>query len=43
MYKKFWSEKLKVRDFSEDSGTDGRITWKCILGKQGRKVWTGFI
>jgi hypothetical protein len=35
--------KLKVRDHSEDPGVVGRIILEWILGKYGRKVWTGFI
>jgi hypothetical protein len=36
-------ENLKGRDYSEDLGIDGRIILECILGKEGRKVWTGYI
>jgi len=36
MLTKFWSEGLKRRDHYEDL-----LEW--ILGKQGRKVWTGCI
>jgi len=27
----------------EDLGVDGRVILKLILGKQGGKLWTGFI
>jgi len=27
----------------EDLGVDGRIALKCVLNKQYRKVWSGFI
>jgi hypothetical protein len=37
------SENLKGRDNSEDLGTDGKIIVEWILGKQGGKVWTGFV
>jgi hypothetical protein len=40
---KFLSENPKGRDHSEDLGVDGRSILKCILGKVGGKVWTGFI
>jgi hypothetical protein len=36
-------ENLKVRDHTEDLGTDGRIISEWILGKEGVKVWTGFL
>jgi len=38
----FWSENLKGRDDSEDLGVDGMI-FERMLGKQGGKLWTGFI
>jgi hypothetical protein len=31
------------RDNSEDVGVDGRIILEWILGKQGGKLWTGYI
>jgi hypothetical protein len=34
---------IKGRDFSEDLEVDERIILEWILGKQGGKVWTGFI
>jgi hypothetical protein len=37
------SRSLKGRYHSEDLDIDGRIILKCVLGKQGGKVWTGFI
>jgi hypothetical protein len=36
-------ENLKERDLLEDLGIDGRIILNWILGKQGKRVWTGFI
>jgi hypothetical protein len=36
-------EDLKERDHLEDVGVDRRIILEWILGKQGGKVWTGFI
>jgi hypothetical protein len=33
MQKKFWSDKVKARDFFEDLGIDGRIILKCTLKK----------
>jgi hypothetical protein len=39
---RFWSENLKGRNNVVDLGIDGRIILKLILGKDGRKVWTGF-
>jgi len=37
MHTKFWSEN------SQDTGPDGKIILEWILGKQGEKLWTGFI
>jgi len=36
----FWFEN-KGRDHSEDLGVEGKIILEWILGRQGRKVWTG--
>jgi hypothetical protein len=36
-------ENLKGRDRLEDLGIDGKIMLECILGKQGGRMWTGFI
>jgi len=36
-------ENLKGRDHLEDLGIDERIITEWILGKQGKKLWTGFI
>jgi hypothetical protein len=36
-------KKREERDHSEDLGTDGKVILDWILGKQGGKVWTGFI
>jgi len=33
MLTKFWSENLKVRDYMDDLGIDGRIILEWILGK----------
>jgi hypothetical protein len=38
-----WLENQNERDYLEDLGVDGVIVLDCILGKQGGKVWTGFI
>jgi hypothetical protein len=40
MHTKFW---LEGGDHSEDLGIDERILLKCILGKQGLRVWIGLI
>jgi hypothetical protein len=34
---------MKGRDHSENIGVDVRIILEWILGKQGEKVWTGYI
>jgi hypothetical protein len=36
-------ENLKGRDHLEDLGADGRITFDWNLGKEGVKMWIGFI
>jgi hypothetical protein len=36
-------ENLKGRDHLEGVCIDGRVILKYILGKLGRKVWTGLI
>jgi hypothetical protein len=38
-----WSENRKGRDHSGDLGVDRKTILEWILGKQGRKVWTGCI
>jgi hypothetical protein len=43
MHIKFRLVNLKERDHSEDLGVDGKIILECIIGKQGGKVWSGFI
>jgi hypothetical protein len=43
MYTVFWLENLKERDYSEDLGVDDNIILERIIGKQGGKLWTGFI
>jgi len=40
---KFWSEKLRWRDHSEELGVDGSVLLEWILGKQYEKTWTGVI
>jgi hypothetical protein len=42
MHTKFWSENLKLRDKSADTGVRGNIILKRILGKLSGKLWTGF-
>jgi hypothetical protein len=39
----FWVEYLKVSDYSEDLGVEGRIILERILGKWGGKMWTEYI
>jgi len=39
----FWLESLQGRHHWKDLGVDGKIILEYILGKQGRKAWTGFI
>jgi hypothetical protein len=43
IYTKFWSGNLKGRHYSVDVGADEEIILEWILGKQSRKMWTGFI
>jgi hypothetical protein len=31
------------REHSDDLGEDGKILLEYILGKQGERVWSGFI
>jgi hypothetical protein len=40
---KILAEKHEKRDHLEYQGVDGRKKSKCILGKQGWRVWIGFI
>jgi hypothetical protein len=35
--------KPEGKSHSEELSVDRKITLECILGKQGEKVWTGFI
>jgi hypothetical protein len=39
----FWSEELKGLSHSEDLGINGKIIRELILGKEGAKMWIGFI
>jgi hypothetical protein len=39
----FLLESLKKKDNSVDQDVDERIILKCILGKLGKSVWTGYI
>jgi len=43
MRKISWFENLEGREPSEDLGVDRKIILEWITGKQGGKVWTGFI
>jgi hypothetical protein len=43
MHTKILSENPNGRDNPEDTGIDGKIILKRILGKQSGKVWTKFI
>jgi hypothetical protein len=43
MCTKFWSENIKGIEHLEGTGKDGNITSEFILGKQGEKLWNGFI
>jgi hypothetical protein len=36
-------ENLKRRDHLKDLGVDGRTILDWILGKEGGKLWTGFV
>jgi glutathione synthase/RimK-type ligase-like ATP-grasp enzyme len=38
MHTKFWLESLNIRDLLEDTGFEGRIILKWILGKWGERV-----
>jgi len=38
-----WLGNLRERVHSENTGIDGKIILEWILGKQGVKVWTGFV
>jgi hypothetical protein len=43
---KFWLENLKERDHLEDQVYEQVVVYiilKCILEKQGGKLWAGFI
>jgi hypothetical protein len=43
VYAKLWSENLKGRDKPVKVRIGGRIILEWILGKQGGKMWTGFV
>jgi hypothetical protein len=43
MHTKCWSENLKELNHSKDIGVGERIILEWILGKEGGKMWTGFI
>jgi len=38
-----WLENLKRKDHSEDTCVDRKIILEWMLGKQGEKMWIGFI
>jgi hypothetical protein len=43
MHTAFWFKDLKGRHHSEELGVNGNLILEWILGKQGERVWTGFI
>jgi hypothetical protein len=43
MRTEFWSENLRGRDHSEDTGVIKKIILEWMFEKLGEKVWTGFI
>jgi hypothetical protein len=43
MLTSFWSEYLKGRDHLEDLGVNKKTILEHILGRQGGKLWTGWI
>jgi hypothetical protein len=43
MRKKLWLGSLKTRDRSKNVDVDGRVVVKCILGKEGLRMWIGFV
>jgi hypothetical protein len=43
IHTKFWSENLKGKGHSPDSGIDDKIILEWILRKYGGNVWTGFM
>jgi hypothetical protein len=38
-----WLQNLKRKDHSEDTCVDRKIILEWMLGKQGEKMWIGFI
>jgi hypothetical protein len=42
MRTEFYSESLKETDHSEDLAIYRRIILKCVLKKQGMRMWIGF-
>jgi hypothetical protein len=43
MHTNYWLESLKGRDHLDDLGIDGSVILKLVLGKEGEKLWAGFI
>jgi hypothetical protein len=43
MCTKFWLERLKGRDHLEDPGIGGRVILNWIFGKDGWRVYIGFM
>jgi hypothetical protein len=43
MHTILWFENLKSRDNLEDLDIDGRIILESDVGRQGGRIWMGFI
>jgi len=43
MHTRFWLVNLRERDHLQDLGEEDRIMLNWILGKEGGKLWVGFI
>jgi hypothetical protein len=40
---RLWSENLNGRDHSDDLDIEGSVILEQVLGKQGGKLWTGYV